>query len=91
MPILILFLTLLFMTNIACADETKVDPAALSVSAQGKIQLAPDTAIVNLAVETAGATFELVSGENQTNIRPFTYHTGSPFNQDVEIACPVQS
>lgn len=68
MPIFLLTLSILFITTVTLAEEPKADPATLSVSAQGKIQLAPDTAIVNLAVETAGETFELVSGENQTKM-----------------------
>ncbi len=68
MPVLLVFLSVLFITNVVLAEETKVDPATLSVSANGKIQLSPDTAIVNLAVETAGKTFVLVSGENQSKM-----------------------
>ena len=66
--ILLVIFHVLFITNLALAEDSKVEPATLSVAAHGKIQLAPDTAIVNLAVETAGKTFELVSGENQTKM-----------------------
>ena len=69
MPFVFLIFSVLCWNTVALAEDPKVEPSTLSVSAQGKIQLSPDTAIVNLAVETAGESFELVSGENQTKMK----------------------
>jgi len=69
MPVVCILFSVLILTGVAMAENPKVEPATLTVSAQGKIQLSPDTAIVSLAVETAGDTFELVSGENQSKMK----------------------
>lgn len=68
MPVLVAFLILMFVVPAAWAAEKKTDSATLTVSAQGLIQLAPDTAIINLAVETAGESFEAVLGENRSRM-----------------------
>ncbi|MDT7043892.1 SIMPL domain-containing protein [Candidatus Nitronereus thalassa] len=49
----------------AWGNDAHVDPSILNVSARGTIQLAPDTAIVNFSVETAGESFEQVVSDNR--------------------------
>ncbi|MGB0910853.1 MAG: SIMPL domain-containing protein [Nitrospirales bacterium] len=49
----------------ALADEAQHDPPTLMVSEEGRVQLAPDKAIVNLSVETAGERLEEVQEDNR--------------------------
>ena len=63
-----LFATMLMVmmsVSLAWAHDKHVDPSILNVSARGTIQLAPDTAIVNFSVETAGESFEQVVSDNR--------------------------
>ena len=46
-------------------DEAHHDPPTLTVSEEGRVQLAPDKAVVSLSVETAGESLEEVQDENR--------------------------
>lgn len=69
MRILAIVLIGMLSSSVAWADEGHVDPSTLTVSARGSIQLAPDTAIVNFSVETAGETFEQVVDDNRDRMQ----------------------
>lgn len=66
-------LTCVVMAFVVCSlwpvaswsDENHLLPPTLTVSAEGKIQLPPDKALVGLAVETAGESLETVQTENR--------------------------
>ena len=65
------------MALVACAlwpttswsDENHRLPPTLTVSAQGKVRLPPDKALVSLAVETAGESLETVQEQNRAKMR----------------------
>ncbi len=60
-------LAILCMVGIdgALADEVHHDPPTLMVSEEGRVQLAPDKAVVHLSVETAGESLEKVQEDNR--------------------------
>ena len=49
--------------------ETQHDPSTLSVTGEGRVQLPPDKAIVNLSVETVGESLEEVQDENRKRMK----------------------
>jgi len=69
MRIFVIALVGILSTTGAWAYDEKVDPSTMNVSASGSIQLAPDTAIVNFSVETAGESFEEVVSENRERMQ----------------------
>lgn len=66
-----------FVVLVACAlwpvacwsDENHPLPPTLTVSAEGKFRVAPDKALVRLAVETAGESLETVQELNRKKMR----------------------
>jgi len=62
-------LMVLVSATVVWAQDQQPDPPTMSVSARGSIQLAPDTAIVNVGVETAGESFEQVVSENRQRMQ----------------------
>ena len=50
-------------------DARHDDPPTLTVSEEGRVQLAPDKAVVNLSVETAGESLEEVQDENRKRMK----------------------
>lgn len=69
MKILTIALMGILSVTVAWAHDEKVEPSTLNVSARGEIQLAPDTAIVNFSVETAGESFEQVVSDNRDRMQ----------------------
>ncbi len=69
MKILAIALIGILSATVVWAHDETVDPATMNVSASGSIQLAPDTAIVNFSVETAGESFEQVVRENRDRMQ----------------------
>ena len=69
MKILAIALMGILSATVAWGHEEKVEPATMNVSAHGQIQLAPDTAIVNFSVETAGESFEQVVSDNRDRMQ----------------------
>lgn len=66
------FLTVTILIGFASpvwANGQQAEPATLSVSARGVVQLKPDTAIIRLAVETAGESLNNVQQENQSKMQ----------------------
>ncbi len=55
--------------NRAWGVEAQHNPPTLSVTGEGRVQLAPDKAIVNLSVETAGESLEEVQDENRKRMK----------------------
>ena len=51
------------------AEEIHQDPPTLTVSEEGRVQLAPDKAVVHLSVETAGELLEDVQEENRERMK----------------------
>jgi uncharacterized protein len=68
MKILVTILMVMMSVTSTWAHDEKADPSIMNVSARGTIQLAPDTAIVNFSVETAGESFEQVVGDNRNRM-----------------------
>jgi uncharacterized protein YggE len=55
---------------VACwSDDNHSLPPTLTVSAEGKVRVPPDKALVRLAVETAGESLETVQEENRKKMR----------------------
>jgi len=55
---------------VACwSDENHLLPPTLTVSAEGKVRVPPDKALVRLAVETAGESLETVQEQNRKRMR----------------------
>ncbi|UCE62936.1 MAG: SIMPL domain-containing protein, partial [Nitrospirota bacterium] len=55
---------------VACwSDENYSSPPTLTVSAEGKVRVPPDKALVRLAVETAGESLETVQELNRKKMR----------------------
>lgn len=69
MKYIVIPLIVMMSATVAWAHDEPTDSPTMSVSARGSIQLAPDTAIVNLSVETAGESFEQVIGDNRERMR----------------------
>jgi len=51
------------------SGEIHQEPPTLTVSAEGRVEIAPDKAVVNLSVETAGEALEDVQNENRENMK----------------------
>jgi uncharacterized protein YggE len=70
-------LTCFVLAFVACAfwpvacwsDENHSLPPTLTVSAEGKVRVPPDKALVRLAVETAGESLETVQEQNRKKMR----------------------
>ena len=58
-------LAITFYPSPSWTAEDDQPPPTLTVSAEGKVQLPPDKALVALAVETAGESLETVQAENR--------------------------
>lgn len=69
MRYLIVVLIVMVSATAVWAHEEQDEPSTLSVSARGSLQLSPDTATVNFAVETAGESFEQVVGDNRERMQ----------------------
>jgi len=69
MRFLVFGLLVIMSATVAWAHEETDGPSTMSASAKGSIQLAPDTAIVNFSVETAGDSFEQVVDENRDRMQ----------------------
>ena len=55
---------------VAClSNDNHSLPSTLTVSAEGKIRVSPDKALVRLAVETAGESLETVQEQNRKSMR----------------------
>ncbi|HEY7128351.1 MAG TPA: SIMPL domain-containing protein [Nitrospira sp.] len=62
---LILLLSLLIVPITVAAHDDALQKPALTVTGQGQIMLAPDTAFVTLGIETAGKTVAELQGQNR--------------------------
>ncbi len=69
MRFLVFGLLVMMSATVAWAHEETDAPSTMSASAKGSIQLAPDTAIINFSVETAGESFEQVVDENRDRMQ----------------------
>ena len=63
------FAAILFWPVASWSEEDHQPPPTLTVSAEGKVHLPPDKALVGLAVETAGESLEKVQDENRKKMR----------------------
>ena len=59
----------IFFWPVSSWSEEDHPPPTLTASAEGKVHLPPDKALVGLAVETAGASLEKVQEENRKKMR----------------------
>lgn len=69
MRYIVLVLMFLVSSTVVWAHEESENPTTINVSAKASIQLSPDTALVNFAVETAGESFEHVVGDNRDRMK----------------------
>ena len=65
----VLFVACTFWPVACWSDENHDFPQTLAVSAEGKIRIPPDKALVRLAVETAGESLETVQEQNRKKMR----------------------
>lgn len=57
------------LTPLAWSAEFTSDSSTLTVSGEGIVRISPDTAIIRLAVETAGKSFDQVQQDNASAMR----------------------
>jgi len=69
MRVIAIALMVLVSWSMVWAQEEPKNASTLNVSAKGSMQLAPDTAMVNFSVQTAGESFEQVVGENRERMK----------------------
>ncbi len=66
--LMLVVLSILGMDKV-CAEEGQHEPPSLMVSGEGRVELVPDKAIVNLSVETAGKNLEDVQDDNRKKMK----------------------